>query len=113
MAAVKNLIHRYAHHLLAKRIVAGDIVNTYIQEYLNGEVTRLNKQNRLGPMVETLKIMDTAMMDIGQLIIAIEGHSETLFYTTREQVRTRENLTLHAKEWPPSWKAGHMWKGKR
>ena len=45
MAAVKNLIHRYAHHSLAKRIVAGDIVNTYIQEYLNGKITRLNKQN--------------------------------------------------------------------
>ena len=89
MADVKNLIHRYAHHSLAKGIVADVIVNTYIQEYLNGEIKRLHQQNRLWPMVETLKIMDIATMDISQLIIEIEGHSETLFYTIREQVRTR------------------------
>ena len=113
MAVARNPIPRYAFHSLAKGFVAGDIVNTCIQELLNGETRKLNKQNRLAHRVETMKVVDTAMMDIRHLIIDIEGHSDTLFYITRDQVHTREKPSPHAKEGAALWRAGHTWQGRR
>ena len=52
-------------------------------------------------MVVTLRTLDTSMMDIGQLIIDIEGHTGSLFYITRERVNTREKHSLLARERAP------------
>lgn len=58
-------------------------------------------------MVVTLRTLDTPMMDIVQLIIDIEGHTRSLFYTTRERVNTREECSLHTRERATIQKAGH------
>ena len=45
--------------------------------------------------------MVVTLMDIGKLIIDIEGHTGSLFYTTRERVNTREKRFLLARERAP------------